>query len=451
MSIKATPDNCLASIYPHMASEWHPTKNGELTPYNVTSKSGKKVWWTCAEGHEWQALISNRTKNGSSCPYCKGKKAIAGVNDLQTINPKLSAEWHPKKNGNLSPNDMMKSSKRKIWWLCDKGHEWQSTLDSRSKGHGCPYCSGRYSEIGVNDLQTQRPDIAKYWHPTKNGAVTPDKVTVASGVKYWWLGECGHEWQTHVAHMCSKKGLEICPVCISQQRTSFPEQAIFYYAKILFPDSISRYGAHKKELDVYIPSLHIGIEYDGLLYHTEKTIQKENEKDVYFKELGIQIFHLKERKDFTTMSENFCVWYRPWDKYKRLDQAIELLFSSIATFCNLTLPPLDINIERDNAAILSLFLQKKKSNGFAAKHLDLLKEWHPTKNGTLDPWLIAEKSNHKFWWKCIHGHEWFVSLNDRVCKKTGCPICGKEKQIASYRKNLHTKKSQGKPQHRPSN
>ena len=440
MSMKIKYEKSLANIYPDIALEWHPTRNGELTPYGVSAKSGKKVWWHCSEGHEWEALISNRTRNRSLCPYCKGKKAIVGVNDLQTIKPKLASEWHPTKNVKLTPSDMMGSSKKKIWWMCTKGHEWQATLDSRSRGHGCPYCSGRYAETGVSDLQTLRPDIAKYWHPTKNGEISPSQVTVASGVKFWWLGECGHEWQTRVAHMCSKNGLEICPVCISQRRTSFPEQAIFYYAKALFPDSISRHGAHKKELDIYIPSLHIGIEYDGLLYHTEDTFQKEKDKDAYFKELGIQIFRLKEREDYVTMLDGFSVWYRPWDQYKRLNQAIGVLFNAIAEFCNIDLPALDVNIERDNAPILSLFLEKRREDGFAAKHPDLLKEWHPIKNGILDPWLIAEKSNQKFWWRCIHGHEWFVSVNDRVSKKTGCPICGKEKQLASYRKNLVAKK-----------
>lgn len=204
--------------------------------------------------------------------------------------------------------------------------------------------------------------------------------------------------------------------------------------------SVSRYGAHKKELDIYIPSLKIGIEYDGLRYHTEGTLEKEKEKDDFFKELGIQVFRLKERKAFTTTADGFSVWYRPWDKYKRLNRAIELLFESVASFCNFELPVLDIDIERDNAEILSLFLKKRSENGFAVKHPELLKEWHPTKNGSLDPWLIAEKSNQKFWWKCMHGHEWFVSVNDRVSKKTGCPVCGKKKQIETYRRNLVAKK-----------
>ncbi|MBQ2425127.1 MAG: zinc-ribbon domain-containing protein, partial [Lachnospiraceae bacterium] len=67
-------------------------------------------------------------------------------------------------------------------------------------------------------------------------------------------------------------------------------------------------------------------------------------------------------------------------------------------------------------------------------------EWHPTKNGDLDPWMIAEKSNQRFWWKCTCGHEWRVSVNSRVTKKTGCPMCGREKQRISYHRNLVKRK-----------
>ena len=281
--------NTLDKCYPEIASEWDFNKNNGLTPDMVTATSGRKVWWQCEKGHEWEALISNRTRAKSGCPYCAGKKAIVGVNDLATADPQLASEWHPIKNGSLTPSDVMSSSKKKIWWICSEEHEWNATLDSRNKGHGCPYCSGRRAVKGKNDLASHRPDIAKLWHPTKNGNKDINEVTVASGRKFWWLGECGHEWETKVSTMCAKNTLTLCPICNGQNRTSFPEQAIFFYAQMIFPDVISRYGTQKKEIDVYSPSMNIGFEYDGLLYHTGST--REVEKDEYFAEKGITIFH----------------------------------------------------------------------------------------------------------------------------------------------------------------
>jgi len=66
---KPTKDNNLKVKFPKVAKEFHPTKNGDLKPEDFTSGSGKKVWWVCSKGHEWDAEISGRTK-GSGCPYC---------------------------------------------------------------------------------------------------------------------------------------------------------------------------------------------------------------------------------------------------------------------------------------------------------------------------------------------------------------------------------------------
>ena len=60
--------NRLSTNRPELAGEWDFDKN-ELTPYDVTVSSDKKAWWQCAEGHPWQAAISNRSK-GSGCPKC---------------------------------------------------------------------------------------------------------------------------------------------------------------------------------------------------------------------------------------------------------------------------------------------------------------------------------------------------------------------------------------------
>ena len=79
--------NSLLLSYPDVAKEWHPTKNGELSVNDITAGSNKKVWWLGSCGHEWQATVTNRTNRKSGCPFCAGKKVIAGENDL--ARPKL--------------------------------------------------------------------------------------------------------------------------------------------------------------------------------------------------------------------------------------------------------------------------------------------------------------------------------------------------------------------------
>ena len=96
--------NDLASTNPELASQWHPTKNGETTSEDVTARSHSRVWWACPEDprHEWEATVKDRAF-GYGCPYCSNQRILAGYNDLATVHPHLLEEWHPTKNAGLAP------------------------------------------------------------------------------------------------------------------------------------------------------------------------------------------------------------------------------------------------------------------------------------------------------------------------------------------------------------
>ena len=213
--INSEKEKSLLVVNPIVAAEWHPTKNGKLLPEHVTPSSNKKVWWICKEGHEWEAVINSRNK-GIGCPYCAGKKAIVGYNDLQTANPRLALEWHPTKNGGLKPTDVTESSNRFVWWICEKGHEYKSMIYDRKNGCNCPICSGHKVLIGYNDLATVNPSLASEWHPTKNGDLTSKQITIGSSKKAWWICKKGHEWQ---AQVCSRKAGRGCPICYKKSRS----------------------------------------------------------------------------------------------------------------------------------------------------------------------------------------------------------------------------------------
>ncbi len=205
--------NDLVTINPQLASQWHPTKNGMLTPRNVTGGCDKKVWWMCEKGHEWEATISSR-QGGRDCPYCAGQRIIVGFNDLQTLNPKLANQWHPTKNGLLTPSNVMPNSNKKAWWLGECGHEWEAVISSRNRGNGCPYCASQKLLVGFNDLATKNPVLASQWHPTKNGELTPKDVLPGSNKQIWWMCEKGHEWQNVVN---VRNGGNGCPYCANQK------------------------------------------------------------------------------------------------------------------------------------------------------------------------------------------------------------------------------------------
>ena len=199
------------SSYPHLVKEWHPTKNGDLTPDDFTHGTLKKVWWLCPKGHSYNGPVARRTaKKPSGCPYCAGKKASA-ENSLISLFPDVAKEWHPLRNSKLKLNEMTYGSKKKAWWLCPNGHNYETMIIHRTvHNSGCPYCSG-HKPSKNNNLSALFPEIAKEWHPTKNGKLIPKKVTSKANKKVWWLCPKGHSYESLIG---SRTGQNTgCPYC----------------------------------------------------------------------------------------------------------------------------------------------------------------------------------------------------------------------------------------------
>jgi len=242
---KVCEDNCLATINPELAKQWHPDKNGNLTPNDVVCKSGKKVWWICENHHKWKASISHRS-NGRNCPYCSNKK-VCKDNSLSTINPELSKQWHPTKNGNLTPKNFTSGSDKKVWWVCENNHEWKALIYKRNKNLGCPYCSNKKA-CEDNCLTTTNPELAKQW--SSRNTLTPYDVLAGSDKKVWWVCENNHEWKASVSHRNNGRN---CPYCSNKKvcednclATINPELSKQWSSKnILTPNDVV-FGSNKK-------------------------------------------------------------------------------------------------------------------------------------------------------------------------------------------------------------
>ena len=98
-----------------------------------------------------------------------------------------------------------------------------------------------------------------------------------------------------------------CPNCLKHRKTSFPEQAIFYYIQKIFPDAMNSYTDsfdNRMELDIYIPSRNTGIEYDGVYWH--KNERKENEKYSICRSQGIKLIRVKENYSNKILDATAC-------------------------------------------------------------------------------------------------------------------------------------------------
>lgn len=196
-----------AEAHPELVPEWAES-NGDLMPEGISYGSNKKIKWVGKCGHEWEAIVKNRS-NGSGCPFCSGNQVLYGFNDLASACQELASEWS-ELNYPLYPSAVTVKTNRKVWWRCRScGQHWKARIADRTDGHGCPVCAGAKLVPGVNDFATEHPELASEWSD-RNGK-KPSGVWSKSRENVWWkCAACGYEW---TAVIDSRVKGQSCPAC----------------------------------------------------------------------------------------------------------------------------------------------------------------------------------------------------------------------------------------------
>ena len=442
--------NDLATTNPSLAMEWDYEKNDGLLPNMFSHGSHFKVWWKCSKGHSWQASIGSRA-SGRGCPICSGNVLQPGFNDFVTLYPDIAKLWDNDKNINLKPNEVFPKSKRKVWWKCDNGHFYEMSIDKKTaRGFGCPLCSNYRIKTGFNDLATTHPHLCHEWNYDKNGLLTPQQIGRNNTKKVWWVCQKGHEWKA-TPHDRTQDNTG-CPICAARRNTSFPEQAIYYYIKKIYPDAINRYKCifdNGMELDVYIPSIHLAIEFDGRAFHnTDVQHKRELVKYSICKKNNIELIRIKEKHNQEWKDTADDVYFIPKEhNYRRLAYLIQHLLNVLDTRAHLEwalldkprenfyLPPqssVTVNLERDRLEILSYLYDI--DNSLAKLRPDIAEQWDYEKNKPLTPNMFSPGSNEKVWWICTNcGKSYYATINHKNRNDTRvCPECANQKRGRSF-------------------
>ena len=404
--------NDLATRFPQLIDEWDYSKNHPLEPNHVMPGSHNFVWWKCKDGHSWRAKIANRAILGRGCPYCSGRNTLIGENDLAILYPELADEWDIEMNSGHSACEFKPQSNKKVWWKCKNGHSWKAAISGRTiNGLGCPYCSNRQVLVGYNDLTTTNPDLAAEWDFDKNVELSPSDFTAGSDQIVWWKCKNGHSWKARI-YSRGKYGTG-CPTCFSTLQRSFPEAALFYYLSNIY-DCVE---ANKKfdwlpnmEIDIYLPELSVGIEYDGSAWH--KNSDKDIRKNQLCQENGVRLIRLREPKLLQISGENIIL---PSYSRESLAEGIQNLFALLGVTG-------DINLDRDEIQIRGLMEETDATRSLSENAPEWLDEWDVKKNGTLTPAQVTYASGRKIWWKCKAGHSWKAPVYSRQAG-SGCPYC----------------------------
>ena len=242
-------------------------------------------------------------------------------------------------------------------------------------------------------------------------------------VVWWKCSFCSNEWIASIDNRTRDRG---CPNCKKRSKTSFPEQAIVYYLRNHFADIVNGYqGIFKNtssELDIYIPSRNVGIEYDGLNHKNPGAYERDKDKYLQCIDHGVTLYRIREDPEEHDSELCDVLISSKYDtsRFAAVDEYMRELFSKLGLHESLD----EIDCSRDKNAIRSLYYERLNKNSLGEMHPKIAEEWHPTLNYPLTPAMISYGTGDEYWWKCSKcGHEWEAAVNSRV-KGSGCKICG---------------------------
>lgn len=411
----------LAYERPDLLEEWDYEKNIELglDPKKLGAFSHKKAWWKCKTcGRTRLTSIATKVYYNTSCAVCVQALPRTIEESLLVQFPVIVEEFDYTKN-KTTPDKIKHGSHNSVWWKCKTcGHEWQATVASRTRQNkGCPACKNRVV-TATNNLQTVRPDLAEEFDCIKNDT-TPDRVMAGSQKRVWWKCKtCGHEWQAYISlrhHQNSG-----CPQCSKHRRTSFPEQALFYYIKHYFSDAINNDKSFGFELDIYIPSINTAIEYDGTAWHKDRAHQ-DMTKNTLCKKNSVRLIRIRELGlDSIQDCEEIYIKSHPTN----LDLEATITYVIQTLLGKELLQP--VNVSKDLACIEQQVMKHSMKNSLESLYPDIAQEFISEKNG-ITPDKVAAQSSKKYWWKCKKCNREYVQVvNMRTLRGSNCTYCYNE-------------------------
>ena len=225
----------------------------------------------------------NTHKKGHGCPYCVGRNKTTEnfINDAK----KIHGDRY-----NYGLVDYINSTK-KIKIICDIHGEFKQTPSTHLQGSGCPKCKG----LSITQKKTKTVDEfiddANKVHSNKYDYSYSEYINCKEKIKIF-CPKHGIFEQTPDSHIqgigCPKCGLSF-DIIEGEIRNFLKEQNIFFEER-------TRNIIKPLELDIYIPSHNIAIEFDGLYWHSEihKPSNYHLNKTELCEEKNIKLIHIFE-------------------------------------------------------------------------------------------------------------------------------------------------------------
>ena len=427
--IKISNGNKLKDSHPAIFAEIDKNLNTEIDIESLAEFSHIYIIFRCEKcDNAWKAVVYSRTKSKTGCRFCAGKEPDANYN-LKSEFPAISYEWNYQKN-KKNPEEYRPYSNIKVWWTCKFGHDFDAIIANRSiRNDGCRFCSNKDVDKD-NNFTVTHPEVASEWDYVINIGLKPENYTYGSKERVGWIcKKRRHTWNAPIYHRTAGTN---CPKC-SNQKTSRPQKRIESELKYIFNDVISGNKIENYEIDVLLPEIKIGIEYDGSYWHKDKQ-NLDSSKNKALNSIGIEIIRIRES---------------PLEKISNNDIIIEktITKSDMNSLVRFLIRESDLKTKHiiNNYVKSKHFLNDKLyyseitsfgrpiPNSIVITHPHLVIEWDDENNGDLKPEYFSQGCHDVINWKCKtdNKHRWPAAIYNRA-KNKGCPFCAKQKPSYNY-------------------
>lgn len=209
--------NDLATTHPELAKEWSPQNKNPIKACLKTSHD--YALWICPKCKgEYSFRINNREEGDDACPFCRNSRVLSGLNDLETLEPQLAAEWSP--SNPEPPQNYLRTSPQKALWCCPRcGGEYGAAIRDRKAGDdACPFCNNTRALPGFNTLSVKYPQLLGEWSAAENTllGVNPGNVLDSDPCIVWWKClECKQKYTMRIKDRVLKerRGITACTYC----------------------------------------------------------------------------------------------------------------------------------------------------------------------------------------------------------------------------------------------
>ena len=418
----ANNENNLSKLFPHIAKQWHPKKNGKLKPQQVVPGISKKVWWICKynKKHIWKAEIRNRTKGNTDCPKCytvASELEIRFFSELEILNQNIL--WKVRKYGfeiDIFLEDLNLG-------IEIDGSYWHKNRDKFDK-----YKNKVLKKNGIKVIRFRDSPLKKI---EKKDYIFDRKTESFLLIK---------EFLTHLIRNVVKDKVFAKNIKNYLKKDDFQNNEGFYKYRALLPFPHIKNSLFFKRpslIKEWHPTKNKGLDPKKISPGSSKKIWWKCSKNHIWK---AALFTRKKSNcpycegKLASKNYNFLVKFpniaKEWNKKKngnlKPHQVTPVSGKKVWWTCkknkkHIWKTQISTRTQGRNCPFCS---STKISDEKSLLYLfpKLSKEWDFKKNKTSSPKDVFARSNKKAWWKCKKNHSWEARIYSRA-DGMGCPKC----------------------------